>query len=106
MRMYTRRRNNGEEKYTGPIAIGTLFEKYRKRLRPPQSTVISTFCALVAAEVGVILTPAQVRYNVHLRLVNVTTLGPQKSEILFNKARILELCREALGPQGTPEHIV
>lgn len=104
--MYTRRRKKEEEKYSGPVAIGTLFEKYKKRLRPPQGVVVSTFCAVAETELGVTLTPAQVRYNVHSRLLCVTAGGPQKSEILFNKARILELCLDVLGPLGAPKAIV
>lgn len=88
------------------MQIGTLFEKYKKRLRPPQGIVISTFCAVVAAELGVILAPAQMRYSVYSRTLSITTFGPQKSEILLNRARILALCREVLGTLGAPEHIV
>lgn len=103
--MYIRRRNK-EEKHNGAVAIGTFFEKYKKHLRPPQGIVISTFCAVVASELGVTLAPMQMRYSVYSRTLSLTTFGPQKSEILFNKARILALCRKSLGENGAPQHIV
>ena len=108
--MYTWRRNQkkeeGETKHTGAVAISTLFEKYKKRLRPPQGIVISTFCAVVASELGVTLTPTAVRYTVHSRTLYITTSGPQKTEILLRRARILALCRDVLGKLGAPEQIV
>ena len=104
--MQGHRRNSTGEKHTGTVQIGTLFEKYKTRLRPPQGIVISTFCALVATELGIPLASAHVRYEIYSRTISVTVSGPQKSEILFNKARILTLCRASLGDLGAPKHIV
>ncbi len=103
--MYNRRRNK-EEKHTGTVQIGSLFEKYKQRLRPPQGIVISAFCTIVSLELGVVLAPAMVRYNVHSRLLSITTSGPYKTEILIRRRRILALCRETLGELGAPEQIV
>ena len=106
--MYTRRRNRntGEEKHTGAVQIGTLFEKYKRRLRPPQGIVISAFCTIVSLELGVALSPTMVRYNVHSRLLSVTASGPHKTEILLRRSHILALCRETLGELGAPRQIV
>jgi hypothetical protein len=104
MPMY--RRQGNEERKDGAVAISTLFEKYKTRLRPPQGIVINTFCAVVASELGITLAPAAVRYNVHSHTLFVTTSGAQKTEILLNKGRLLALCRELLGKNGTPEQIV
>ncbi len=104
--MYTRGRNTGEEKHTGTVQISTLFEKYKKRLRPPQGIVIAAFCTVVAAELGITLAPTSVRYNVHSRTLYVTASGPEKTEILLRRSHVLALCRKALGELGAPEQIV
>ena len=61
--MYRSRRKNGKEQHTGTVAIGALFEKYKKHLRPPQGIVIRAFCAVVDAELGVALSASAVRYS-------------------------------------------
>ena len=99
-------RHRNEEIHKGPVAIGALFEKYKKRLRPPQGVVISAFCAVVSSELGITLSEREIRYNVYSRTVSVTTFGPQKTEILLNKGRILGLCRDILGDLGAPEQII
>ena len=104
MSTYSRYKN--EDKYKGTVPISALFEKYKKRLRPPQGIVISAFCAVVGAELGVILSEREVRYGVHTRTLSITTFGPQKTEILLNKTRILASCREILGELGAPQQIV
>jgi hypothetical protein len=104
--MYTRRRKNGEEKYHGAVQISTLFEKYKRRLRPPQGVVVSAFCAVVLSELGVTLPPTHVCYSAHSRILSVTTFGPQKTEILLRRTHILTLCRDILGELGSPQHIV
>lgn len=100
------RHSQQNKKYDGPVKISTLFEKYRTRLRPPQGVVVTAFCAVIESELDIRLSTSSVRYNVHTRTIGVTAGGPQKSEILFNRSRILALCRDTLGPHGAPQTIV
>ena len=105
-RFIRRRRDEGNEVHKGTVKIGALFEKYKKRLRPPQGIVVSAFCAIVEDELGATLSPAQVRYNVHTGVISVTTSGPLKSEIRLRQKRLLSLCRDTLGDLGAPKSIV
>jgi hypothetical protein len=104
--MYRGRGKDREATRTGPVQIGALFEKYRKHLRPPQGTVIAAFCAVVASELDIALAKGAVRYTPYSRTIFVTAGGPEKTEILLNQKRLLSLCRQILGDNGTPEHIV
>jgi hypothetical protein len=99
-------RRRAKEKHDGAVPISSLFAKYQARLRPPQGVVITAFCAAVEHITKHALARDCVRYNVHTKTVSVSTSGPHKSEILFNKKQILTLCKETLGGNGTPEHIV
>ena len=100
------RAHKEDDTYHGPVRIGTLFEKYRQRLRPPQGIVITAFCAVATAELGVPLAPTAVRYNSHSRILSITSSGPHKTELLLRKAQILAECRQTLGEHGAPQYIV
>lgn len=97
---------NRDRKHDGPIKIGSLFEKYRTRLRPPQGVVVTAFCAIVERELGIKLPSSSVRYTTYSRTISVTARGPEKTEILLNQKKILAECRTVLGPNGAPEHVV
>lgn len=101
-----RRRTRAEGADTGAVPLGELLARYRVRLRPPQGVVIEAFRAVVEAELGIELAPAQVRYSVYTQTVSVTASGPEKSEISFHKKRILALCTDVLGKQNAPKHIL
>ncbi len=99
-------RRRAKEKYEGAVPISSLFAKYQARLRPPQGVVVTAFCAAVEHITKHALSRDVVRYNVHTRTISVAVSGPHKSEIMFNKKQILTLCKETLGGNGMPEHVV
>ena len=99
-------RRRAKEKHEGAVPISSLFAKYHARLRPPQGVVITAFCAAVEHVTKRSLSRDVVRYNVHTKTVSVSVSGPHKSEIMFSKKQILSLCKETLGGNGTPEHLV
>jgi len=100
------RRRNKEGAHHGAVPIGSLLDRYRVRLRPPQGVVVSAFCAVVEELLSIKLPASAVRYTVSTKTIGVTARGPEKSEIMLNKGRILTTCREVLGARGAPEHIV
>ncbi len=102
--MLMRRRVHRE--YRGAVQISDLFAAYKKRFRPPQGVVVTTFCAVVETELGVALSRTQVRYSVHTRTLSVQANGPLKSELLLRQKRLLELCGTVLGAESVPTCIV
>lgn len=85
--------------------IKDFLARYKERLRPPQGTVIQAFCAAAAAH-NIPLDPKNVSYTPHTKTIAVRHSGPLKSEILIRKQELLLHCKNALGPQNAPEHVV
>lgn len=99
-----RRRN--EKERTEALSIGSLLERYRRVLRPPQGIVLDAFCAAAEEYLSAPLPRTAVQYNVHTQTVSVRVGGPHKSEILLHKHALLATCREVLGERNAPKHIV
>lgn len=90
----------------GAVPITDLLARYKTRLRPPQGVVIATFCEIVGEELGITLTRSDVRYSPYTRTVSLSVRGPQKTEIMLQKKRVLDKCKEILGELSFPKHIV
>lgn len=92
--------------HQGALPLGSLLERYRKKLRPPQGVVIEAFCAAAEAKLSVPLRKSSVRYNVHTQTISITASGPQKSEVLLHARAVLEECTDVLGAQHAPKRII
>ena len=86
--------------------IETLLEKYQKNLRAPEGSVIAAFQSVVQDTLGIPLKKEHIRYTVSTKTVSVTVTGPEKSEILFHKEKLLKACTNLLGEKSAPRHIV
>ena len=86
--------------------VGDLFDKYRKRLKAPQSTVEKA-CASVIKEVsGFDVTAEQITYTVSTRTVFLQVPSLLKSELRFHNKTILNKLEEQLGKEGAPQVIL
>lgn len=86
--------------------LGDLFEKYRLRLKAPQSTVEKE-CVVVIREVaGFTITAAQVTYTVSTRTISLQVPSLLKSELRFHHTAILQELENRLGRDGCPKVIL
>lgn len=86
--------------------IGSLFEKYARALKPPQTHVITTFCDVVADVVGITLDSAEIAYSTHTKIITVRTASPVKTEILLKKQILLTHLKGRLGVGNAPRDIL
>lgn len=86
--------------------INSLFEKYQKRLQPPQAVAIATFCEVVEDILSVPLEPSRVAYNVYNRTLQLKVSGVRKTEILLRKDELLTHLRGRLGSDKSPTNII
>lgn len=89
----------------GITHVGSLFEKYSKVLRAPQSTVIVASIAVIEGVCGHTLATRECRYNTYTQTLTVTASGMIKTEILLHKKTILKNLREVLGEKSAPKDI-
>ncbi|MDB9944436.1 hypothetical protein OAD26_00350 [bacterium] len=86
--------------------IGSLFDKYRKRLKAPQKTVINTFQEVVADLFGIHIDEKDCGYTVSNRMFRLNVSGPFKTEILMRKKEVLLHMKGRLGEKSTPKEII
>jgi hypothetical protein len=93
-------------KERGPQKINIFFETYKKKLRPPQKTVVRTFQEVVKDLLGVTISENSCSYTVSTKTLTITTNGPTKTEILLRKKEILDHIKGRIGEKGAPEEIL
>ena len=54
------------------IKVADLFEKYKKVLKAPQSSVVKEVIEVIADITGVTLSPKYIKYAVHSRTISIT----------------------------------
>lgn len=86
--------------------LSTLFEKYKKILKAPQGSVVSSFCELVFELMTIEIEKTSVTYNVHTRVLHLKVSGPLKSEIKIRKNELLSHLKGRLGEQNAPKEIL
>jgi hypothetical protein len=85
--------------------ISDLFERYKTKIKPPQSAVIKEFVAQVDEVLGFSIGPEQCSYVVSTKTLHLRTPSVLKSEILQQKTTILRKLKVSLGPNA-PEQII
>lgn len=88
------------------VKIGDLFEKYRKKLRAPEKSVIDTALEVIHDLIPAKLTRGMCAYSPHSRILTIRASGPVKMEILLRKKEILNHLEGRLGSQSTPREII
>ena len=86
--------------------VGDLFDVYRKRLKPPQGSVIRSFVEVVDEVLGLTIKEAQVSYSVGSKTLHLRVPAPMKSEIKLHEGELLAHLAGRLGERGAPKHIV
>lgn len=90
----------------GIIQVSSLFEKYRKTLKAPQKTVVSTFLAALHELFDIKISEEHCSYNPHAKTLSVRASGMIKTKIAIEKRHILNYMREKLGERNAPKEIL
>ena len=87
------------------IKVSDLFEKYKKVLRAPQSSVIKEVIEVISDLTGVTLSPKYIKYAVHSKTISITAPAILKQEIKLHQAEILIHLKARLGENSVPKMI-
>ncbi len=85
--------------------VSDLFESYKKRLRPPQSSVVKVFVEVVDEVLNITLKPSQIEYSVVKQLLFLKTPSLLANEIKINKKELLAHLKARLGDGHGPTDI-
>lgn len=85
--------------------IGSLFEKYKKTLRPPQSSVEKEVVAVIVDITNLPIKPEQVTYQPGTKNVQLNMPSVLKTEILKQQPLILSELQRCLGEYSAPTRI-
>jgi hypothetical protein len=86
--------------------ISSLFDKYKKTLVAPESSVVGVFVDVVQDLLGVECQKGQVRYNPTTRVLSFLGGGVLRGECKTHEAEILAHLRGRLGDKNAPRHIL
>jgi hypothetical protein len=87
------------------IKVSDLFDKYKKVLRAPQSSVIKEVIEVISDLTGVTLSPKYIKYAVHSKTLSITAPAILKQEIKLHQAEILIHLKARLGEKSVPKII-
>lgn len=85
------------------IKVADLFDKYKKVLKAPQSSVIKEVIEVISDITGVTLSPKFIKYTVHSRTVSITAPAVVKQEIKLHQDEIIIHLTARLGEQSVPK---
>ena len=88
------------------IKVGTLFEKYKQKLRAPESSVVEAFCEVVEELLQITVKPETVTYTPATRTLALAAAGPLKSEVKLREGEIITHLKGRLGVKNAPQVIV
>ena len=84
------------------IKVSSLFEKYKKRLKPPQGSVIKEVIEVVEDITGIILENSQIKYSIHTKVISIQAPSLIKQEIKLKQDEILIHLKARLGVNNIP----
>ena len=96
-----RDKNSGELK-----KVSDLFESYRKRLRPPQKSVLRVFVEVVEELLSIQLDIEKLDYSVASKTIHLRVPSPVRSEVKLHEKELLAHLKARLGGLGAPKHLV
>ena len=85
--------------------LGSLFDVYKTRFKPPQASVEAEVVIVVQEVTGFTLRSDQVSYTTGGRMVSLSIPSVLKTEIIKQKAVILTALSKRLGVTNTPKDI-
>jgi len=87
------------------IKVADLFEKYKKVLRAPQSSVVKEVIEVISDLTGISISPKYIKYAVHSKTISITAPATLKQEIKLHQAEILLHLKARLGEASVPKII-
>ncbi|MCA9361583.1 hypothetical protein KC845_03440 [Candidatus Kaiserbacteria bacterium] len=94
------------ERKEGKISsVSSLFEKYKKILKAPQSTVVQATVDIIEDLFSIRVDSKNIKYNTNSRSLQINVSGPLKSEILLRKKELLNHLTGRLGVESAPKEI-
>lgn len=85
--------------------LGSLFDVYKAKFKPPQATVEAEVVVVVQNILGYKLQANQVSYTTGSRTVSLQVPSVLRTEIIKQKAAILAALSSSLGVQNAPKDI-
>jgi hypothetical protein len=82
--------------------LGNLIERYKKILKPPQSSVVKEVIGVIEEVVGIKVSAHQLEYKVASRTVFIRTPSVIKGEILQRRDLIKQKLTDRLGELNAP----
>ncbi len=90
----------------GVVRVSDLFKKYTHVLKAPQEVVVTAFIEVVKDLFQITLNPDQCTYSVASRTLTVRASGMLKTEIVLQKAEVINHLKARLGEQSAPKEIL
>ena len=85
--------------------IGSLFEKYKKNLRPPQASVEQEAAVVIQELTSIPVRVEQLSYTLGTRVLTLQTPSVVRSEVLKQKEAILKELQYRLGKKHGPKDL-
>ena len=85
--------------------IGSLFERYQKLLKPPQSSVEKIVIQVIKEKFNFDIEHNKCSYNLSTKTVYLKIPSILKTEIFFKKQELLQTLKERLG-ESAPNQIL
>jgi len=82
------------------IKVGSLFDKYKNILQPPQATVLNEVVEVINDVCGVAIQKKYIKYSVATKTISVTAPSVLKQEIVKRQSEILIHLRGRLGAKA------
>lgn len=86
--------------------LGNLIERYKKILKPPQSSVVKVVVEVVYEVLGIELLQTQLEYQVASRTIFFRVPSIIKGEILQKRDVIKQILTERLGDSNAPQNFL
>ena len=86
--------------------VSDLFEAYRKRLRPPQQSVLRVFVEVVDELLSIQLEVEKLEYSVVSKTIHLKVPSAVRSELKLHEKELLAHLKARLGELAAPEHLV
>lgn len=86
--------------------VSSLFDKYKKTLVAPESSVVVAFLEVVDDLLAIKVQRTKVRYSPSSRTLSLMGSGSLRSEIKMREAEILTHLKGRLGEKSAPKRVM
>lgn len=86
--------------------IGSLFDVYRKKLKPPQASVEVRAAEIIAEITGLSIQSSHLSYSPATRTLRLQAPSVLRSEVLKRKLAVLQALSSLLGEQHCPKELI